>query len=327
MIGLIGAGGFTGQVILPALKQAGVRLKSIASAAGVTGTHLGNKFGFETSTTDAAAILANPEINTVLITTRHNSHARYVIEALANGKHVYVEKPLCLNSHELNGVIEAYERAVNPFLMVGFNRRFAPHVVKAKELLASMKEPATMIMTVNAGAVPANHWTQDREIGGGRIIGEGCHFIDTLRFLAGSAIAKVDALHVGDEGSSASEDKMTFSMKFENGAVGTVHYFANGHKAFPKERLEVFCGGRILQIDNFRELRAYGWSGFKKLKLWRQDKGHAAEMEALVSTIRDGKPSPIPFDQIVEVTRASFDIVAKAAGGFRAVQHDPDRTL
>jgi predicted dehydrogenase len=313
VIGVIGAGGFTGQVLLPALKQTGARLKSIASAAGVTGTHLAGKFRFEVSTTDAESILADSEVDTVLVTTRHNSHARYVIEGLRRGKRVYVEKPLCLDEQELAEISGAYAAARQPFLMVGFNRRFSPHVGKMQSLLGSTKEPKTMIMTVNAGAIPRSHWTQDPDVGGGRIIGEACHHIDLLRLLAGAPITEVQAMQMGAAAAQENDDKMTFTLKFADGSLGTVHYFANGHRSFPKERLEVFCGGRILQLDNFRKLNGFGWPGFKTMAPWRQDKGHAAEMQALVDALEKGGPSPTPFDQLVEVTQASFDVVRRAS--------------
>jgi predicted dehydrogenase len=312
VIGVIGAGGFTGQVLLPALQKTGVRLKSIASAAGVTGTHLAGKFGFEASTTDAETIIEDPAIDTVVITTRHNTHARYVIAALRAGKRVYVEKPLCLNEAELGDITTAYSDAERAFLMVGFNRRFAPHVAKMKTVLDTVKQPKTMVMTVNAGAIPRNHWIQDPQIGGGRIIGEACHFIDLLRFIAGSAINDVQAFEAGANGASETHDTLTFTLKFADGSVGTVHYFANGNKAFPKERLEVFCAGRILQLDNFRKLNGYGWPGFKGMTLWRQDKGHGAEMQAFVAALQSGGPAPIAFDELVEVTRTSFDVVRRA---------------
>jgi predicted dehydrogenase/threonine dehydrogenase-like Zn-dependent dehydrogenase len=308
VVGLIGAGSFTGQTLLPALKETGARLKTIASAAGVTGTHLGKKFGFEISTTDATSVLTDPEIDAVLITTRHDSHARYVQEALKAGKRVYVEKPLCLNRAELDTITDAYHSAPNPFLMVGFNRRFAPQVTKMKELLVGTRECLTMIMTVNAGATPAEHWTQDPTIGGGRIIGEGCHYIDLLRYLTGSAITSIEAAEIGGGAGVGSADNVTFTLKFADGSIGTVHYFANGHKSFPKERLEVFCAGRILQLDNFRKLTGFGWPNFKSMNLWRQDKGHRAEMKALIDALKTHGPSPIPMEEIVEVTLTSFRI-------------------
>ncbi len=311
-IGLIGAGNFTGQVLLPALKATGARLRAIASSTGVSGTHLAKKFGFELSTTDTESILADPAVNTVVITTRHNTHARFVQAALAAGKRVYVEKPLCLTRAELDAIEAQVAGLETPFLMVGFNRRFSPHALKLRDLLAAVREPKTFIMTVNAGMIPPEHWTQDPEVGGGRILGEGCHFIDLLRFLVGAPITGVQAAMVGKAPGSVRDDKMTFTLQFEDGSLGTVHYFANGSKAFPKERLEVFCAGRVLQLDNFRKLNAYGWPGFKGMNLRRQDKGHAAEMQAFVDAVRAGKPAPIPFAEIVEVTRASFDVVDAA---------------
>ncbi|HEX7517215.1 MAG TPA: bi-domain-containing oxidoreductase [Chthoniobacterales bacterium] len=326
VIGVLGAGNFTGQILLPSLHRTGVRLKTIVSTGGVTASHFAKKFSFEQAGTDAERIFNDPEINAVLICTRHNTHARYVLKGLRAGQRVYVEKPLCLTNEELDEIRSVYEEAAGPavdgrpgtispsrssapFLMVGFNRRFAPQVVKMKSLLASVPEPKTFVMTVNAGSIAATHWTQDPEVGGGRIIGEGCHFIDLLRFLAGGSIVSALAMQVGSFGNWIQQDKMSFMLKFSDGSIGTVHYFANGHKSYPKERLEVFCAGRILQLDNFRKLKGFGWPRFTKMNLWSQDKGHKAEMEALIAAIQTGKASPIPFDEIVEVTRASFDLV------------------
>jgi len=319
VIGLIGAGNFTGQVLLPALKKTGVRLKAIASSGGISGTHLGKKFGFEESSTDTERIFADPEINTVFITTRHNTHAHFVLKALRAGKHVFVEKPLCLNIEELSQIKDTYHSLITnndsqitsngvPLLMVGFNRRFAPHVVKMKELLEALKEPKSMIMTVNAGMIPADHWTQDPEVGGGGIIGEVCHFIDLSSFLAGSKIvnSQIESLMSGVG------DTISIQLSFGDGSIGTIHYFANGNRRFPKERLEVFCGGKILQLDNYKALRGYGWKGFKKMKLWRQDKGHMNEIRSFVDAITEGKPSPIPFQEIIEVTKISLDLSLKA---------------
>jgi predicted dehydrogenase len=170
-------------------------------------------------------------------------------------------------------------------------------------------EPKSFVMTVNAGSIPAEHWTQDPEVGGGRVIGEACHFIDLLRFLAGAPIVSVHVAALGAQGQGMRADKVSFTLCFADGSMGTVHYLSNGHKSFPKERLEVFCAGRILQLDNFRSLRGYGWPGFSKMNLWHQDKGQAACAAAFVDAIRLGRPAPIPFEELVEVTRTSFDIV------------------
>ncbi len=308
VVAVIGAGNFAGATLLPALKPTGARLKTIVSKGGVTGTHLGKKFGFEHSTTDMEAVFRDPEINTLIITTQHNTHARMVMDAIRAGKRVFVEKPLCLTEEELQQIEAVYEEAENPMVMVGFNRRFAPQVAKMKELLDAVRAPKAFIMTVNAGALPANHWTQDPERGGGRMIGEGCHFVDLLRFLAGCPIVSISA-HSIDQGAQRPDENMSVTLHFEDGSIGTVHYLANGDKGFPKERLEVFTGGRILQLDNFRKLTAFGWSGFSDMNLRQQDKGHAAELAAFIDAVKSGKPSPIPFDELCEVTRATFAAV------------------
>ena len=300
IVGVIGAGNFTGQVILPALRETPARLKAIASGKGVTGTHLGRKFGFETSTTDSGAIMDDPEIDTVFITTRHDTHGPLVLEALSAGKHIFVEKPLCLNSEELDRIGDA--RGPDRHLMVGFNRRFSPFTKKTKELLHNINSPKSFVMTVNAGHIPRDHWTQDPAVGGGRVIGEACHFIDLLRFLAGCRITR----HHFETMAGGAGDTITISLAFEDGSIGSVHYFANGHKSFPKERLEVFCGGKILRIDNFRRLTGYGWSGFKGMKTWRQDKGHRLEVAAFIQAIAEGGPTPIPFEEIEEVSRVTL---------------------
>ena len=193
--------------------------------------------------------------------------------------------------------------------MVGFNRRFAPHVVKMKELLQGVSEPIVLIMTVNAGAIPPGHWTQDPDVGGGRIIGEACHFIDLLRFLADAPISGFEASSIGAApGMAITDDKASIMLKFANGSLGIVHYLANGHKSFPKERLEVFAGGRILQLDNYRRLVAYGWPNVPKQKLWRQDKGQKACAEAFVRAVQSGGPAPIPFEQLLEVSRLAIAV-------------------
>jgi len=312
VFGMIGAGNFTNQVLLPALKKTGVRLKSIASSSGVSGTHLGKKYGFEQSITDVDKIFNDPEINVVFITTRHNSHAQFVCRALEAGKNVFVEKPLAITLEELEKVIEIYDNSRkqnSPSLMVGFNRRFAPHIVKMKSLLEAIKEPKSFIITVNAGQIPADHWTQDPEVGGGRIIGEGCHFIDLIRFLVGCPITGVKSTVIGNYSKvEPRSDKITFTLTFSDGSFGTVHYLANGHKSFPKERVEVFYAGRVLALDNFRVLKGYGWPGFKTMRLLRQDKGHTAEVQEFIDVIKKGKESPIPAEELFEVTRVSFEI-------------------
>lgn len=307
---IVGAGNYAGATLLPALADSGLCIKTIVSKGGVTGSHLAKKFGIEHSTTDLDAVLADREIDTLIVSTQHNTHARMVLDGLKAGKHVFVEKPLCLTEEELEE-IEATAAPEGPILMVGFNRRFAPQIVRMRELLGTIKSPKAMVVTVNAGALPASHWTQDPERGGGRMIGEGCHFIDLMRFLAGSPIValQASALQGGDQ---RPEENMAVSLQFGNGSIGTLHYLANGSKGFPKERVEVFAGGRVLQLDNFRRLTGFGFPKFRSMNLRQQDKGHSAELKAFASSVKTGGAAPIPFDEIAEVTRVTFAISEQA---------------
>jgi len=266
------------------------------------------KFAFERSSTDPASVLADPEINTVFVTTRHDVHARQTLEALAAGKHVFVEKPLCLRRDDLAAISERAAGA-SSLLMVGFNRRFSPHSERMRALLADVRAPRAMIYTVNAGAIPRTHWVQDPIAGGGRVLGEACHFVDLLRFLAGSPIRSARADFLGGEDGRAG-DVASLHLAFEDGSIGTVHYLANGDKTFPKERLEIFCAGRVLQLDNFRTLVGYGWKSFKRFATANQDKGHARELTAFLEAVRSGGPPPIPLDELIEVTRATLDLAA-----------------
>lgn len=220
-------------------------------------------------------------------------------------EHVFVEKPLCLTLAELND-IESAQLATGgrSMVMVGFNRRYAPQVQKMKQLLGGVTGPKAFIMTVNAGAIPSDHWTQDPEAGGGRIIGEACHFIDLLRFLADSPITGWQRMSMD----APTRDTVSIQLSFADGSVGTVHYLANGSKAFPKERLEVFASGRVLQLDNYRKLTGFGWPSFTKMNLWRQDKGQKACAAAFVHAVAKGTSAPIPFAEVVEVSRVSIEI-------------------
>ncbi len=308
-VSFIGAGNYAGRILIPAFQKAGAELKSLATFGGVNGIHFGKKFGFDETTTDVERLMADAGTNAVVIATRHDSHASLVRQALAAGKHVFVEKPLCLTHEELKDISEGY-REINDagskyILMVGFNRRFAPQVLKLKSLIDGVAEPKSFIMTVNAGAIPAEHWTQDDAAGGGRIIGEACHFIDLLRHLAGAGIEDAQSIYLGGDSLG---DKATITLRFEDGSVGTIHYLANGHRSFPKERLEVFCAGRVLQLDNYRRMQGYGWPRFKKMNLWRQDKGQEACAAAFVRAVRAGSPSPIPFEELEEVARVTIEL-------------------
>ncbi len=312
VIAVLGAGNYARRTLLPAIAETKAVRQVIVSQGGVTAQHSGRKFGFEMASTDSGSTLTSKSVNTVFIVTRHDTHADLVCQALRADKNVFVEKPLALTGDELDQIEATYRSEITRghprCLMVGFNRRFAPHIVKAKELLTPMETPKTMIVTVNAGAIPKAHWSQDRIKGGGRLIGEGCHFIDLMRHLAGSAIVGVSAHAISGTSTDAElHDNVTVTLSFADGSIGTLHYFANGAKSFPKERVEVFCGGRILQLDNFRRLTGHGWNGFKKLSLWRQDKGQNACVRAFIDSIATGGAAPIPFDELLEVSRAAID--------------------
>lgn len=309
IVGFIGAGNYASSVLVPAFANTNARLKSIASATGVSSVRVGNKNGIENATTDTLALINDPEINTVVITTRHDSHAKHVCDSLTQGKHVFVEKPLVLTNEELINIENLYQSlTIKPHLMVGFNRRYAPHIQKIKKLISKQTSPLSMVMTINAGYIPANHWAQDSNIGGGRIIGEACHFVDLLRFLAGSKINEVSSVAMDTE----CLDSVSIHLKFNDGSIGVINYLSNGSKSLPKERLEVFCNGSVLQLNNFRVLRGFGWPGFKYKKLWRQDKGQINCSRAFIDAINSGDNSQlIPFEEIIEVTRACFHVVEK----------------
>jgi predicted dehydrogenase/threonine dehydrogenase-like Zn-dependent dehydrogenase len=318
-IGLIGAGNYATAMLMPAFRAAGAQMAAVACSAGVSGVHAARKFGIGRATTDTDSVINDPEIDAVVITTRHDSHAALTCRALRAGKHVFVEKPLALTAGEIDE-IESTLAALSaagapPILMVGFNRRFAPHVVRMKSLLAGVAGPKSMVMTVNAGAIPASHWTQDPQAGGGRIVGEACHFIDLLRHLAESEIERTSIERM----ESRCGDTATVSLRFRDGSIGAVHYFANGSKSLSKERLEIFASGRVLQLDNYRALRSFGWPGFKSMRLWRQDKGQRACVAAFVASIGDRAPrdlqtpGPIPVAHLFEVARRSVDLAATSA--------------
>ena len=321
VVGLIGAGNFAKLILAPALSRTSALLKTVVSSSGVSAAHLGRKFQFQRLSTDPDAVFGDDEINAVLIATPHNTHAAYVKEALQRGKHVFVEKPLCLTRAEL-AELKNLRLYKGQMLMVGFNRRFSTHARTMKQLLDPIVQPKSMVMVVNAGFVPADHWTRQPDVGGGRIIGEACHFIDLLRFLAGHPIEDIAVTSLGQApGALSADDNVTITLKFEDGSVGTVHYFANGHKSYPKERLEVFAAGRVLMLDNFRTLTGYGWPNFKKQKLWTQDKGHRAEIETFIRAVENGEGDPIPLQELFEVTEASIEVAEQVGKAVKKARH------
>jgi predicted dehydrogenase len=306
-VGFLGAGNYASAALIPAFRDAGVRLRTVVSATGLTGVHAARRFGFEVAATDVDAVLGDPAIDAVVIATRHDSHGELVCRALAAGKHVFVEKPLALGLEEVESIERELGRqsAVgrSPVLAVGFNRRFAPHVRRMAELLAGLSGPAAFVMTVNAGAIPAAHWTRDAGEGGGRIAGEACHFIDLLRFLAASEIVDVRRMPLAP----GRDESAAIHLQFASGSTGVVHYLCQGAKSFPKERLEVFGTGKVLQLDNFRVLRAFGIQGAGTMRLWRQDKGQRACAQAFVDAAVGRAPAPIPVEQLLEVARVTIE--------------------
>ena len=317
--GVIGAGNFATAVILPAIAKSEASLEMIASSQGTSAAVAAKKFNIPKATSDTETILNDESVNTTFILTRHNSHASLIERALNAGQHVFVEKPLALNRTELNRIEQAVQAHPQQHLLVGFNRRFSPLAKKMKSLLQGRAEPISVTYTVNAGMIPADHWTQDPDVGGGRIIGEGCHFIDLIRYLVGHPITGVKAQMMG-EGVDVREDKMSILLSFADGSMGTVHYMANGNKKYPKERVELFSEGRMLLLDNYRLLQGFGWPGFRQQKLWRQDKGHSSEINEFVEQIQKGGEWLIPWEELKEVTLASFIAVEDASQGSSSLE-------
>ena len=306
-VSFLGSGNYANSILIPAFKKAGADLRIVASNGGFSGVNAGKKFGFSKTTTDEKTLFEDGETETIVIATRHNTHAEFVLEALRAGKNVFVEKPLCLNLEELSKIKSEVEEpsGLKPLvLMVGFNRRFAPQIKKIKELIDDITVAKSFIMTVNAGSLPLDHWTQDTAVGGGRIVGEACHFIDLLRFLAGSSISE----HSCHAMASESGDTVTIQLGFRDGSVGSIHYFANGNNAFPKERLEVFADGGILQLDNFTKLSGFGWPKFAKMNLRRQDKGQENCVKSFLDALKKGQTSPIPIEEVFEVSRVTIEL-------------------
>ncbi|MGE3182930.1 MAG: bi-domain-containing oxidoreductase, partial [Phycisphaerae bacterium] len=323
-VAVIGTGSFSRQVLLPALKEAGADLVSVVSAGGVTGVHAGRKFDAQEAATDYRAVLQKPNVSTVFITTRHNSHANMVIESLDAGKHVFVEKPLAIDRAQLDAVSAAAAKHPNKQIMVGFNRRFAPHAVAIHKALHHRAAPIAINCLVNAGFIPADNWNHDPTVGGGRIIGEGCHFIDLLMFLVGAPITSVSATAIGTQDGRIIDDNTSISLTFADGSIGSIHYWANGGKSFPKEKVEVFSEGRVAVIDNWRTLKCFDWPNGPRLKT-KQDKGHRAEIAQFIHRIQHGGEPLIPYHDLEMVTLASFAAVEAARTGERiAIQPKMD---
>lgn len=302
VVGVIGAGNFASSMIIPTLAKLKTHIKYIASAKGLSATTLAKKYGIGQSTTDVKVVLDDPEIDAVLITTRHDQHADLLIQGLKHDKHVFVEKPLAISREELDRIEKAMA-ASNKIVTVGFNRRFSPFALKAKELLGTDSKPINVVATVNAGFVPADHWVQDMEIGGGRIVGEACHFIDLITFLCGSHIQSVVMNALGPD-RNTNTDNASILLQYQNGTQGVINYFSNGHKSYPKERIEIYDQGKTMIIDNFREAKFYG---YRQRKMRRaQDKGHKEQFRRWQQWLTDGGSPIISTADLINTSRTAL---------------------
>ncbi len=310
-VGCIGAGNFGVRTLIPAVSAAGGQLKVVASSRGIGAALAARRLGFERATSDVETIFGDESLDTVVILTRHDSHARYAARALQLGKHVFVEKPLALTLVELDQ-IEELARKSQGILTVGFNRRFAPLALRLRADIERRAGPVAIVITVNAGTVPRDHWIQDPEAGGGRIVGEACHFIDLARFLVGAPVVTASATSARDRDGRPIDDVTHLAISFADGSTTAIHYLANGASAFPKERVEVFADGRTWQLDNWRKLRAWGGGRSAGGVFGQQDKGHRQELRAFAAAVRSGGLPPIPYDELFEVSRWSIRLALAA---------------
>lgn len=310
-LGILGAGNYATAVFLPTINKVGnISRIGIASASGLSAHHAAQRYKFDYAASSELEILNDPNINVIAILTRHQHHARQLISALQEGKHVYCEKPLAIQASDLEQITSVLVAENAPLLMVGFNRRFAPLAMRLKSFLEHRSEPLAAYYRVNAGYLPPDHWLHDPLQGGGRIIGEGCHFVDFLTFLVGTPPVEVSA-HTLHDGGFYHQDNVQLSFSFSDGSLGTLSYLANGDRSFPKERVEVFCDRQVAVLDDFRTLELIK-DGRRKLfrSFLRQDKGHRKAWEAFITAIRSGGPPPIPYDHLLGVTQATFSSMA-----------------
>ncbi len=313
-VALLGAGNYAQSMLLPHLRShPGVSLRSVITPSGLTARSAAERFGFAVCASDADIALYDPDVDLVLIASRHDSHADLVIRALKAGKSVFVEKPLALNADELASIQEAYASSDSPFVMVGFNRRFAPLVVSLRDFLQPAPEPMLLHFRVNAGMISVDHWLQDPQVGGGRVIGEMCHFIDLMAHLVAHPPVEVYAQGLPDSG-RYSRDNLTATVRFLDGSVGTITYAANGDPGLEKERLEVFSAGKAAVLEDFRRLTLASGER-RKVRRSKPDKGHKQELQTLIEAVRTGAPAPVPFQEAVRTTAATFAIVDSLTRG------------
>ena len=259
------------------------------------------KFGFEFCSSNPMDIFLDKKINTVFIATHHNTHAKFVEKSIIEKKNIFVEKPLAINHEEIEYITKVINEDTK--LMVGFNRRFSPLIQKTKIILNKTKVPSSIVYTINAGQVESSHWTVNKDIGGGRIVGEVCHFLDLVRYLANSEILKWNAINL-----DKIKDCLSIQLKFKNGSIATINYFTNGNNKYSKENIEIFNNGKIIKINNFRKLTFYGYKGLKNVNLWSQNKGQKECISAFIESINNNSPSPIPINELIEVSKVAIDI-------------------
>lgn len=308
IIGFIGAGNYASRILLPAFKKSKAQLHTIVSKGGTSSLLEGKKSDFLYASTNIDEVCKSKEINSVVIATRHDSHSKFVLQALKNKKNVFVEKPLALTHHEINEIEQTYSSVSDKVrLIVGFNRRFSPFIKKMKKLIDSETMPKAFIFQINAGYISKDHWTQDKQLGGGRVIGEACHFIDLMRHLAGSKISSYDIKTMSNSREKI-EDNCTINLNFEDGSFGTIHYLSNGSKTYPKENMKVFVNEKIIELDNFIRMHGYGWNGFSSMRSFKQNKGQNECVQTFLESIRKGEPSPIPISEIFEVANTTISI-------------------
>ncbi len=304
-ISFIGSGNYTSKILIPEFKKKNVYLDAIVSENGISSSHNGKKYNFKKISTDSDGVIQSKSSNTIVISTRHDTHAEYILKAINHNKNIFVEKPLCLNLKDLNKIKKSYlSKKYQGIMMIGFNRRFSPLIKKARTLLEAIKTPSSFIYTINAGNIPSDHWTQDPKVGGGRIIGEVCHFIDLLRNLNGSKIIETNKVTLDDN----TRDTISIHLKFENGSIGVINYFANGNSKYQKERIDIYNSGKIIIIDNFKKISTYGWPSFKNKSYFFQNKGQSECISSFINSIKDGSETPIPFNEIVEIAEICIEL-------------------
>lgn len=303
-VSFLGAGNYSTGFLMPLFKESGVLMNSVSSKNGLSAASAHKKFKFIKAESNNHDVILADDVDAIVISTRHDSHSSLVVDSLNAHKHVFVEKPLCMNIDQLQNIIDCVLNNDNEkILMVGFNRRFSPHIQKIVSLLENISSPKSFIMNINAGRIDRSHWLNNSSKGGGRLIGEVCHFVDLLRYLSASPIS-----HYSVISSSDFNDSQIINLKFRDGSIGVINYFINGHKSLPKERLEIFVDNKILFLDNYKKLEGFGWKNFKKFKTWSQDKGQKDCIKSFIKAIQLSDISPIPFDELVEVTKTCIDL-------------------